>query len=49
MISDNGDPCEGSDVTLSTFGVTALSDRTVLAVGSQTNQETDTTPLIMQN
>jgi hypothetical protein len=33
----------------SLFGVTALSDGTVIAVGSQTNQGTDGTPLILHN
>jgi hypothetical protein len=32
----------------SLFGVTALSDGTVVAVGTQTNQGTDETPLILQ-
>ena len=33
----------------SLWGVTALSDGTVVAVGSQTNQGTDATPLILRN
>jgi hypothetical protein len=33
----------------SLLGVTALSDGTIVAVGSQTNQGTDATPLILQN
>jgi hypothetical protein len=31
------------------FGVTSLSDGTVVAVGSQTNQGTDETPLILHS